>query len=351
MIRHWPVSQPSATDGLPASHVLHLADLVKRWGVSERQLFAGLGLRREDLVDSDVNVPVPTIIALVDRARALTREPALGVYIGLQMSVSVHGLLGFAAMCAATLGEALALAVQYAPTRTTALSLHLEVGRRRAAMVVVESADFGSARDVILLGLLVGLWQMGVFLFGPDVDVSETTVHCTLDEPRYYARFNQVAPRVLFGQSANHVAFNASQLDVPVVSADATSFRLAREQCERVLNSVHSRSHFVDRARRLVLRSDGGVRSLDELAAAVNVSSRTLRRRFTEGGVSYSTVLDEERHARALLLLRSPDLSTRDVAKRLGYSGVANFMRAFRRWTGQTPAAFRSKGKLSDIDR
>jgi AraC-like DNA-binding protein len=57
-------------------------------------------------------------------------------------------------------------------------------------------------------------------------------------------------------------------------------------------------------------------------------------------------VLDEERHARALVLLRSSGLSVKDVAQRLGYSDVANFMRAFKRWTGQTPGAFRGEGTM-----
>jgi AraC-like DNA-binding protein len=73
----------------------------------------------------------------------------------------------------------------------------------------------------------------------------------------------------------------------------------------------------------------------------VRISPRTLRRRLADAKVSFSTLLDEARRDRALLLLRSRDASTKDVAERVGYSNVANFMRAFRRWTGQTPAAYR----------
>jgi AraC-like DNA-binding protein len=175
--------------------------------------------------------------------------------------------------------------------------------------------------------------------------VKDSTVDVAFAKPGYYARFKDVSPRVRFGQSANRLVFDASLVNAPLVSADHTSLRLAREQCERLLSSVRCGSRFIDRARRLVLRSDGGIRSLEELATAVNVSSRTLRRRLAHEGGSYSAVLDEERRATALLLLRSPTLSIKDVTERLGYSDVANFMRAFRRWTGQTPAGFRSEGE------
>jgi AraC-like DNA-binding protein len=303
----------------------------------------GSGLRREDLSDPDASVPIPTVISIAEHARVLTREPALGMYLGFQMAVSAHGFLGFAVMSAATLGEALELAVRYAPTRTTALRLHLEVAGRTAALIVDECTDLGSARDVILLTALVGIWQIGNALLGREV--TDSTVHVTFAEPAYYSRFRNIAPRVRFGQPTNRLVFDASLLHAPLVSADDTSLGLAREQCERLLGCIRSSSPFIDRARGLVLRSGGGLRSLEEIAALVRMSSRTLRRRLAQEGGSYSTLLDEERHARALIWMRSPELSVKDVAQRLGYSNVANLTRAFKRWTGQTPSAFRGEAR------
>jgi AraC-like DNA-binding protein len=66
-----------------------------------------------------------------------------------------------------------------------------------------------------------------------------------------------------------------------------------------------------------------------------------LKRRLAEEGSDYTTLLDEHRHGRALSLLASPESTIDAVAERLGYSDVANFSRAFRRWTGVTPAAWR----------
>jgi AraC-like DNA-binding protein len=327
------------TEGFPASHTLHLLELVGRWDVSAADLLAGLGLGPDDLVDPHLNVPLPTIVTLVERARALTGEPALGFYLGLQMSVSAHGYLGFAAMSAPTLREAVALAIEYAPIRTTSLALHVEVNESSAAIVIDERADLGTARDVVILGLLVGLWRIGNALLG--WEVTESTLDVTFPEPDYYARFRRTNPRVRFSQSANRLVFDPSLLDARVVSADPAALRLAEDQCKQQLEAIASDAPVVEHVRRLVLRRDAGVRSFDELAAAVRISPRTLRRRLADAQVSFSTLLDEARRDRALLLLRSRDVSTKDVAERVGYSNVANFMRAFRRWTGQTPAAYR----------
>ena len=51
------------------------------------------------------------------------------------------------------------------------------------------------------------------------------------------------------------------------------------------------------------------------------------------------------RHNEALILLGDPRLAIDDVAAKLGYSDTANFARAFRRWTGTTPGAYRTRAK------
>jgi AraC-like DNA-binding protein len=73
----------------------------------------------------------------------------------------------------------------------------------------------------------------------------------------------------------------------------------------------------------------------------MHLSPRTLKRRLAEHGVTYSSLAEGELREKAMLLLRSVDLSLEQVAERTGYSDVANFTRAFRRWTGQTPAQYR----------
>jgi AraC-like DNA-binding protein len=59
--------------------------------------------------------------------------------------------------------------------------------------------------------------------------------------------------------------------------------------------------------------------------------------------LTFSELTQKARSERALLLLRSSELSLEDVAERLGYSTLSNFVRAFRKWTGVTPAAYRKR--------
>jgi AraC-like DNA-binding protein len=86
----------------------------------------------------------------------------------------------------------------------------------------------------------------------------------------------------------------------------------------------------------------GGFRDLEEVAKRLGMSTRTLKRRLADQGTTFSHVLDELRRQRALLLLANRELSINEIAGRLGYTEAANFTRAFRRWTGRTPAAYRN---------
>ena len=77
------------------------------------------------------------------------------------------------------------------------------------------------------------------------------------------------------------------------------------------------------------------------VAKAVHMSPRTLRRKLAVHGSSLSSLLSEERRARAMAMLRATDLSIEELSERLGYGSVQNFTRAVRQWTGATPAAYR----------
>jgi AraC-like DNA-binding protein len=334
-VRAMTASRPEHS--LPAAHALHVAELVESWGVPSQQLLDDVGLRTEALTEPGAQLPIATCVRLIERARELTGEPALGVHLGMRMRASAHGYLGFAAMSAATVREALELAMRFSPTRTTALELRLHEGGSDAALIIEERADFGPARDFVLTALVVGIWQIGHALTSRPLAGRVEFAFPALD---YLARFRRFGV-ASFGQPVNRMLFDASVLDLPLVFSDRVATRLAREQCERELDALRPEVQLSARVRGLLAEDDRGFLSLEQVAARMHVSARTLKRRLSLQGVAFSTLLEEEQRDRALVLLQSPELSVDEVAERVGYSDAANFTRAFRRWTGTTPAAYR----------
>lgn len=333
---------PSAEEhAIPAIHALHLADVAARFGVAEEVLLAGLDAGA--LAEPNARLALPEVIALVERARALTGEPGIGFHVGLQMRIASHGYLGLAAMTASTVRDALAIAIRFAPTRTSALSLRLDVDGDEARLVFVEHAELGSARDAFVFALLTGIWKIGNAITGLEladhVPDGEANADVTFAEPAYFARFAALAPRVRFEQEATCLRFTRALLDRPLITGDPAASRLTLEQCERELAALAPR--VASRVRALLPAPEGGFRSLDDVARAMHVSARTLKRRLAAEQTSFTALLEQARRARAEELLRAPRRTLDEIAAELGYADAAGFSRAFRRWTGSAPGAWR----------
>ena len=93
-----------------------------------------------------------------------------------------------------------------------------------------------------------------------------------------------------------------------------------------------------------------GKAHIEHVAFFAGMSKRTLQRRLAESGTGYSKLVDEVRFARAIELIDNPSTRLADIAHELGYSDLANFDRAFRRWTGLSPSHFRMMDRQSRDD-
>jgi AraC-like DNA-binding protein len=316
-----------------------IVDLAARWGVSAAELLEGLDLDLAAVSDPHRRLSVASFDRLSARAKALTGEPGLGFYLGLSARVSAYGYLGFAALASPTLGEALDLAVRFSPTRTDALALRLSTRGEAASLVIEERAALGAGADVLVLSLLVGLREIAVALTGRTVDDGADVA---FPEPAWAARFAHLTRgRMRFGQPAHRIVFPAAALAFPIAFADPGAQQLAREQLEGELAALGLEESASSRVRARLAHERGGFRTLPEIARLLHLSPRTLKRRLADEGTDFTALLDDERRARALLLLRAPGASVAAIADDLGYSDVANFTRAFRRWTGETPTAYR----------
>ena len=325
------------------AHALQLIALVKRWDITAAQLLEGTAIQESELEDPRFRMPSDVLSALSERARALTGEPGIGFYLGLHKRLSMYGHLGFASMNAATVREWIELAAKYMPTVSTALSLELEVNGKTATLHIHEHADLGGAHDIATFSLLVGLRQLLTTVTGRNPGKIQYDI--PIEKPAYFDRFAQLLPDARFGHSALRIHFDARALDFPLSTPNRAALRLAQEACERQLAELGLQNDSLAmRVRKLALTNER-LRSVDEVARALRVSARTLKRRLAAEQTSFSDLVELERRERALALLKKPDLALEEIASRLHYSNAASFARAFRRWTGEAPAQHRARKK------
>ncbi|MCX4245899.1 AraC family transcriptional regulator [Paraliomyxa miuraensis] len=324
---------------IPAVHALHLVRLLEEdFAVSAAAVLEPLRLDAEALAEPGRRLSVGELERLVVRAHALCGDPALAVRFGMRMQISAHGYLGFAAMTAATIGDALRLAVRFAPTLTDALQLSLVEGEHQAALCVTEQAELGEAREGIVIALLVGIWRIGLMLTdGPLPGAAELA----MPRPGWWVESILGDGEIRFDAPAHRLVFDRALLHRPIRLADPMAARLARQQCEQQLAMLGTAHDVVGQARNLLLDPRGGIASLPSIARALHLSTRTLKRRLAEAGCSYRSLVDDVRRERALVLLAEPGLDLTTIAMRLGYSDATNFSRAFRRWTGAPPSRYR----------
>lgn len=151
-------------------------------------------------------------------------------------------------------------------------------------------------------------------------------------------------PNIRFGAPFNSMHFSAHTVGLKVHGGDpALREFLERRAIEALAARPSLAAPLTERVRQKVreLLSNGDA-TIERVAYAMKLSARTLQRHLSEEGTSFQDVLDEVRHALAAAYLRDQKLGVAEVAYLLGYSELRSFDRAFRRWTGQAPGAWRS---------
>jgi AraC-like DNA-binding protein len=330
---------------VPASTVFLLHAALRPWSVTLEELLDAIGGDERALEEPGLRLRIEQSAALVRRARELTSEPGLGMFMGLLTHPNTYGYLSLASQSAATLGQTIDLTIRYTPAVTTAFGFHLSRVGGTAGLVLEEHCDLGDVRDVFVLAILVGLRTLGCELTGREpwrpIDVA-------MPEPPYYRRLSHLVPELRFNQPVNQIALLESDLEIPLRMPDRVALRLATEQCEHALDML-GKDPSIERRLLNVAMTDDCPMPFEKVAAAMGMSSRTLRRRLVEAGVTFSEVVEKARRERALLLLRSRSSTIDDIAERLGYSTVSNLGRAFRRWTGMTIRKYRreTSGQLA----
>jgi AraC-like DNA-binding protein len=146
-----------------------------------------------------------------------------------------------------------------------------------------------------------------------------------------------------FGCPRNVLSTSAQQLVLALPWANNMAYSLSSRLLQREseqLDRMSALGHSVERA---VRKSLPRIAALAEVAAALNVSERTLRRQLADAGLSFRALLDDSRKSRALDLMAGGHRTIAQVAEAVGFAHARAFARAFLRWTGHTPTSVRNR--------
>ncbi len=313
-------------------------------------MLRGTGLCEADLLRLEY-VDYPPMARLLRNIDAAQTDPAWAARVGIQLSIGSHGPLGFAALSAPTLGEALKVMADYHPVRITTLTAQLETRDRQAVFSMEDHTGDELYRRYTSESTLRVLEALVEAIVGHPVG-DYVTIRFPWPEPDYGEALQQVyGARCEFNADTVALAIPASWTHLPSPLYDEGSYRSNIAKCRQIINRLASGTNTAEQVRSLLASHFDQVRAgtlegcaapgLETLAEELHVTPRTLIRRLKQQDTSYRALLEAEQLDCADALLKQAALSVADVADKLGYSDPANFGRAFRNLTGVSPAAWR----------
>ncbi|WP_252273033.1 AraC family transcriptional regulator [Pseudomonas subflava] len=309
-------------------------------GLSLDVCLQGTGLDWRLLADPGAEVDAEQELRLVrNLVQACGQRPGLGLPLGRRYRLNSYGIWGFALLASPSFRDAANLGLRYLDLTYAFHGMRLEE-RDEEVHLLLEDQDVPTdLRGFLLERDLSGMLQVLRELFHRDLPILRVELDLQQPaDPRPFVEEIGVLP--LFERPHNRFVFPRHLLDLPLAGAHPQAAQLCEEQCQRLLAKRSQHDGLAGRIRALLLERPGRLPDMEQVAASLHMSSRTLRRRLDEEGSHFRQLLDEVRQALAGELLATGGLSLEEIAERLGYGEVSNFIHAFKRWKGVAPRQF-----------
>jgi AraC-like DNA-binding protein len=319
-------------------------------GVDLETCLLGTAISEQQLNDGSALIEPEQEMRLIENLMlALPDIPVLGFRIGLCYNIATFGIWGFSLRTCRTLRDALQVALRFLPLSTAyceitpfeqdgAFSL-----RMNPQSIPCHLRQFLLERDMAASIVLVKELSLNEI----QSVVAEFT-EPTSEDTRFIE--NACAAQATFQNTYNAVTIPSKYLDKPLSTYDATLAIMLTEQCARQLRKRQT-DGTVERVRRHILGDLGLTASLEDVAFALALSSRTLRRKLDQEKTSFRGLVEEERKQMAFQLLTDTNMKLDELAAHLGYTDTRSFTRAFQRWSDCSPKHYRQANIESRVVR
>jgi AraC-like DNA-binding protein len=316
-----------------------LPRVVASFGVDPAALLGEMSITPDMFDDPDNTVALSTVGRLFRRAVELTNCQHLGLLVGQELSLSCLGAVGFLMKSSATVGEALAAVQQHLGVQDRGAVVYADVEPRFTTLgYTILVPGVHATEQIHSLTLLLANNLMRE-LCGNQWRAEEVLCNFAVHDPNVYRRAFEAPIR--FSAERCGLVFSTRYLDFPVSTADSLLHRMMSQRIAAL--EANASITLVDAARQLLATMALLPNcTAAMLASRLGMTERTLYRRLGEAGVSFQSLLDDACCRTATELLARSDKRPVEVAAILGYSDASAFTRAFQRWTGMTPAAWKA---------
>lgn len=313
---------------------------VRALGKDVREALARVGLTDDELRDPDFRMAEELLDALWVACRDVARDEAFGIHAGLGDEQGLMGVVEYVMRNSATLGDAMLAGMRFQRVLHDAGDDQLSVDGDRAMLRVRLSSGREPAGVLVDYGFARALGGAMLLTGTPGRPLEVRFVHSRPKRIGPWERTFQCP--LYFDEPENVLVFRRDRLEAPILASDPGLLAILEQHAQSQLAKIPDGGGFVRRVCELIAEElTGGTPTAERIATKLHMSGRTLARRLTEEGTSFSTLLDDLRRELAVSHLRDRDISVSEVAFLLGFADANAFSRAFKRWTGEPPSHFK----------
>ena len=285
-------------------------------------------------------------------------DEALG-WFSRRLPWGSYGMLARASISAPHLGVALSRWCRHHGLITNDITLTLSVQGGSAEISIAEHRDLGSLREFCLVSVLRNIHGLACWYI--DSRIPLLSAQFGFAAPAHAQAYGVLfrAPAT-FGAAQTSIALDARYLALPLRRDEAALRQMLQHALPLTVLQYRRDRLLVQRVRQLLGASQAGPggqgghataalpqHSAETLAHLLHVSPRTLHRQLKEEGATLQGLKDEVRQSRAMDLLHRTDRPIKQVAEAAGFVNEKSFIRAFRNWTGHSPAEFRRLARVA----
>ena len=323
-----------------ASSSLSVWRALESYGVDPAPLFEQAGLDPQKLYDPNARYLDSRLYKLWRSAAETTKDPYIGLRVASFWHPSAAHALGYSWLASATLKDALERTVRYFRMISDKERLSFTESDEEFRLVIENPiADYPTAFEDLdaSFAALVNLCRL---CYGESFNPRRITMgRPALPDPKPFAE--QFRAPIQYSGNENSVCFDKAVTVAALPTANAEVAR-ANEQIVQEYLARFDRSSVAMQVRaRLTEQLSSGHANQESVANALHMSLRSLQRRLNDEGTSYKDLLDETRRELASHYMAESHRSINEITYLLGFSEPSNFSRAFRRWTGRSPSAYR----------
>jgi len=329
---------------MPTYYLQQIADQLTKHSVDSSAWLAREELSLEQINQPEQSISFSQFSSLIIDAIQLSNQPGLGLLVGKRLGLTTHGMLGYAIIASSCLRETIELFSRFMNTRTPLLRVELVSDEKVLKVELHECYPLDTIKIPFLESAMLTLYNLLMQLTQNSAPISQLCF--PYSKPSYVSLYEQCfAYPMQFEKSVASISLVQSELDKRLPMADQNSLNQAKIICEQELDKLQIMESLQSRVRKYLLSSKNGFPSLVTVAKNFHLSQRTLHRRLKNEKSSFSDILKSVRKFRSTQLFQTTNMTIQEIAFTLGYSDVANYRKAFKRWSGYSPSEFRLKDR------